>query len=489
LKVLAEKAGVELRRVSPQEYKQFGLLYDINAAAKEFFLANLERGDAAREYLQGRKLTRETAAEFEIGWASNEKDALAVHLVNIGFDPADILRAGLTFKTDKGMVVDRFRGRIMFPIHNHLGKVVGFTGRILPQFDNGEMGKYINSPETAIFQKSKLLYGFWKSKNPIRDADSAFLVEGQMDFLMTWQSGMQNVIATSGTALTAEHLRALRRSTDRLILSFDSDEAGLNALERAIDLAESQDFGVKVARLDEHKDPADAVVADPGFLKKAVAAAVPAPQFYFDRYLPSKTDLRDRDHLAKLRLVLGKLNRMASSVERELWMKDLAARAGVALETLEREASGLAEPKAAGEAEKDAARETAQTTGLVERKLSRRELLAEHFLAALATAGDFTSDEDVIFYLPEAYREVFEVLKRGERKSADPLVDERLNAILLVGEDLPIKERVELKEQIRRAYLRERREELAAEVRRAEQSGDEEKLQKAMKDLAELPSK
>ena len=383
LKILAEKAGIELRRVSPQEYKQFGLLYDINAAAKEFFRAELEKADVARKYLGERKLVPETVAEFEVGWAPNASDALGKHLINIGFDPADVIRAGLIAKNERGLAYDRFRGRIMFPIHNHIGKVVGFTGRILPQLDTGDMGKYVNSPETPVFQKSKLLYGFWKSKNPIRDAGGAFLVEGQMDFLMTWQSGMKNVIATSGTALTSEHLRSLRRATDRLILSFDNDEAGLNALERAIDLAEAEDFGVKVARLGEYKDPADAVAADPEFLKKAVAAAVPAPQFYFDRYLPPKADLKDRNYLAKLRLVLGKLMRMASAVERDLWMRELADRAGVGLETLQSEAAGLAEPAAAAPERSD---DIAPAAPGAERQLTRRELLAERYLAAIVTA-------------------------------------------------------------------------------------------------------
>jgi DNA primase len=104
------------------------------------------------------------------------------------------MQAGLSIKTERGLMLDRFRGRIMFPIHNHVGKVVGFTGRILPQLDKGDMGKYINSPETPIFQKSKLLYGFWKSKDAIREAKSAVLMEGQMDFLMSYQSGVRTLL-------------------------------------------------------------------------------------------------------------------------------------------------------------------------------------------------------------------------------------------------------------------------------------------------------
>src|SRR6185437_8464253 len=173
-----------------------------------------------------RGLKSETVNEFEIGWAPNEPEGLSMHLLNSGAAPQDLMQAGLSIKTERGLMLDRFRGRIMFPIHNHLGKVVGFTGRILPQLDKGDMGKYINSPETPIFQKSKVLYGFWKSKDGIREAKTAFLVEGQMDYLMSWQSGVKNVIASSGTALTADHLRVVHRLAEELVLCFDSDVAG-----------------------------------------------------------------------------------------------------------------------------------------------------------------------------------------------------------------------------------------------------------------------
>ena len=188
---------------------------------------------------------KETTEEFEIGFAPAGSEALVLYLINAGFHPDDILRAGLSFKTERGLQFDRFRGRIMFPIHNHLGKTVGFTGRIMPQFDDGKMGKYVNSPETPIFAKSKLLYGFWKSKDFIRDSKSAFMVEGQMDFLMSWQAGVKNVIATSGTALTSDHLKTIRRLCDKLILSFDNDEAGWKAGQRGEGLAERNEINQK----------------------------------------------------------------------------------------------------------------------------------------------------------------------------------------------------------------------------------------------------
>jgi DNA primase len=256
LRVLAEKTGVELRHENPAEYKYSGLLYDLNDAAKTFFQKKFAASPIAQKYLVERGLTKETIDTFELGWAPNEPEALAMHLLNSGTSPQDLLQAGLAVKTERGMMLDRFRARVMFPIHNHVGRVVGFTGRILPQLDpstradarSGDTSasasgfvpaKYVNSPETPIFQKSKLIYGFWKSKDAVRAEKRAVLVEGQMDFLMSWQSGVRNVIASSGTALTADHLRALHRLAEELVINFDSDAAGSDAAERAIDLAEA----------------------------------------------------------------------------------------------------------------------------------------------------------------------------------------------------------------------------------------------------------
>ena len=286
LRILAEKAGVELRHENPAEYRYTGLLYDLNESAKQFFKRALAAAPVAKEYLKSRGLTPETIETFEIGWAPNEPEALSMQLLNAGSSPQDILQAGLSIKTERGLMLDRFRGRIMFPIHNHVGKVVGFTGRILPQLDRGDTGKYVNSPETPIFQKSKLLYGFWKSKDAIRETKTAVLMEGQMDFLMSWQSGVKNIVASSGTALTADHLVVLHRLADELIINFDSDTAGADAAERAIDLAEASDFSVKIAIVQGFKDAAEAAQADPENVRRTIAAAIPAPEFYFKKYLP-----------------------------------------------------------------------------------------------------------------------------------------------------------------------------------------------------------
>ncbi len=204
LKVLADKVGVSIRLSGSSDQKKYEVLFEINRVAKDFFVATLneDMGRPALQYLLDRGLKKETIDEFEIGLAGPNSDALVRHLTKAGYSVTDIERAGLSIKTERGTYWDRFRGRIMFPLVNHFGKVIGFTGRVMPGAESEKVGKYVNSPETPIFNKSKLLFGFFKTKNAIREADMAVLVEGQMDFLMTYQDGIKNVVATSGTALT-----------------------------------------------------------------------------------------------------------------------------------------------------------------------------------------------------------------------------------------------------------------------------------------------
>lgn len=336
LKILADKAGIELKKnnSTSAEYKQFGVLYDINASAARYFQQHLS--GISRDYLMGRGLQQQTIDEFEIGFAPNTtRDALLRYLIDAGFNAPDIERSGLVFRTDKGTYWDRFRDRIMFPIHNSFGKIVGFTGRILPSADPGNVGKYVNSPETPIFNKSRLLYGLHKAKKDIRDQKYAILVEGQMDVIMSYQDGVRNVVASSGTALTIEQLATLRRLTDSIVLNFDSDEAGLLAAERSIDLANAQDFSVRVLVLKE-KDPADVVKSHPGEFAKLVAQAKSAIDFYSFRYLENPDSIK-----RNVRIVLAKAKKIYSSIERSQWIKKIVEKTGISENDLLEEMNAL----------------------------------------------------------------------------------------------------------------------------------------------------
>jgi DNA primase len=484
LKILAEKAGVELRRLNPAEYKFTGLLHEINTIAKNYFIEQLAKAPTAQKYLSERGLKQETVNEFELGWAPNEPEGLNLFLLKQKFSPEDIVRAGLAFKTERGMQLDRFRGRIMFPIHDHFGKTVGFTGRILPQFDTGDIGKYVNSPETPIFNKSKLLYGFNITKSHIRESGWVFLVEGQMDLLMSYQAGVKNVAASSGTALTGDHLRTLRRHTDQLMISFDSDSAGLEAAERAIDLGEATDFSVKVVRFEKYKDPAEAAQAGAEELRSAVKAAVPAPEFYFEKYLPKGSfDRRDRGYLVAVRAVLTKLKNIASAVQRDYWFKELARRLRIEERVLMEEAGRL-EAKTASPA---GLQKEGEPAAQEKRAISRQDMLSERLVSACMAKSDFTALGEHAEYLTPDYRTVLDLLSQGIRKSEDPRLDETLNFVALRSEELGEHEFGELKANLFNEHVKARRQDLIGQIKQAEAEGNNAALETAFHEFNRLP--
>jgi len=482
LKVLAEKAGVELKRIQPQEYKAFGLLYELQEEAKNYFIAQLPGAELTKKYLSERGLAKQTIDEFEIGWAPNEPDGLVMHLIKKGYDVNDIIRAGLAIKTDRGMNLDRFRGRIMFPIHNHLGKVVGFTGRILPVFDNGEMGKYVNSPETAIFNKSKLLYGFWKTKNIIRETGRAFMVEGQMDFLMSYQAGVRNALATSGTALTIDHLLTIRRVAEELLLSFDNDDAGWAAGERAISMAESTGLVTKIVSLSGVKDPAELAQKDPVSLKTAVEGAEPAFKVLFKRHLPNgRIDVSSLKEMKAMRELLGRINSISSPIERDYWLKELSVYTLLS-ESIIREEAEKIKPEISIE-------RTAgpiKTEEKIEQKISQIDRIIYALIGHAYAKSSYDLLEDIKKYFDESYKKLLDILKSGKTSSDDKNVDEVLNAIILSARELSPEEFELATLRLKEYFTKSRRAELSREIMEQEKLGNESKVQELMEELKKL---
>ncbi|MEK7574585.1 MAG: DNA primase [Patescibacteria group bacterium] len=327
LRVLAEKAGIELKRLNLQDQKEFSILYELNEKAKNFFKEQLPKSPATLEYLKKRALLQSTIDEFEIGFAPAGGENLVLYLIHLGYNINDIAKAGLVIKTEKGKYLDRFYNRIMFPIYNNFGKVIAFTGRVLPLFENSETGKYVNSPETPLFNKSRVLYGLHKTKSEISHSQTAFLVEGQMDFLMSWQSGIKNAVATSGTALSQDQLKSLKRLADNLVISFDKDEAGIKALERGLGLFSSFDFNIKVLDLNGYKDPAEAAEKNPDYLKTAMSRTQPAFVCLFNFYLNDNVDWPSKKH--NIRHLLAHIKTIKSAIEQSHWLKELSLKSGV----------------------------------------------------------------------------------------------------------------------------------------------------------------
>ena len=284
LKILADKAGVVLpaySQVSKQGDDKRKLYVRINTFAAKYYhklLLEDARAEHALKYLLERGLTKETLIEWQIGWAPNDFHALEKELLKKGVTINDLVGSGVSVKSDRGDVYDRFRDRVTFPIVNYFGEVVGFTARTLEK--DAQSAKYINSPETESYNKSKVMFGLYKAKEAIRRSGEVVIVEGQMDVISAHQAGFSNTVATSGTALTLDQLRAIKRLADTAKFCFDADTAGKTATLRAGQLALQLGLKVKNIILPSGKDPDELIKNSKDAWSEAVASAIWLIEFY-----------------------------------------------------------------------------------------------------------------------------------------------------------------------------------------------------------------
>lgn len=339
LEVLAKRTGVELKREDPRlRSEKTRLLQLVEEAAKIFETTlhqstNPERIPAPLAYMKTRGLTDETIKAWRIGFAPDSWDYLTGALQKKGYSAPEIEKAGLAVKSEQGNShYDRFRNRIIFPIRDATGRVVGFGGRIFESANPGTTtekniaAKYINTPETPLYNKSHILFGFDRAREAIRKNDAVVLVEGYMDCIMSHQAGVAHAVAISGTALSPDQLKLLKRLAGTMVSSLDRDIAGEAATKRSMDLATTFGFDRKVALLaDGMKDPADAVKADPALWQTAVAEAKPVVAFFLDsalRRLDAKTASGRR---AISEMVLPEIRTLTSEVERAHWIQKLSS--------------------------------------------------------------------------------------------------------------------------------------------------------------------
>lgn len=291
LKLLADKAGVELKSVDSKAKSEHDKLYSIVESAVSYYEECLNENNEALLYLKNRGLTEETIKHWRIGYAKDTWSSLYDTLKKKGYSDMDIDKAGFIISRNAAKSAvggspdaqsafrgyyDRFRSRIMFPLAGANGKIVGFSGRIFMPYDKAkekELAKYVNSPDTVLYNKSRILYGYDKAKTSMMRENSCVLVEGQMDLLMSHQARVTNTVALSGTALTEDHLKMIKRFSDNLVLALDSDDAGFSASERAWRLAISLGLDVKAVKLPSGSDPADTALKDPEGFKLAIKEA------------------------------------------------------------------------------------------------------------------------------------------------------------------------------------------------------------------------
>lgn len=262
LKWLARKYNIEVkeREMSDEEKQRESMresLFVINQYAHKYFVDNLHDSEEGRaiglNYFRHRGINEETIRKFGLGYSLEKRDALARKAAADGYNPAFLDKTGLCFTTDDGRQLDRFWGRVMFPVHTVSGKVVAFGGRLLQS--NPKAGKYINSPESEIYHKSDHLYGIYFAKQAIIQKDCCIMVEGYLDVISLHQAGIKNVVASSGTSLTIEQIRLVHRFTNNMLLLYDGDKAGIKASLRGIDMLLREGLNIKVALLPDGEDP------------------------------------------------------------------------------------------------------------------------------------------------------------------------------------------------------------------------------------------
>lgn len=333
---IADRIGFQIPRLksaTPEDEKrrkERDVLLDVNREAASYFSKTLwdnPNNQIGRDYLEHRGVPRTLADTFKLGLAPPPWDNLYRHFTQKGYSDSVLSLSGLFIQRDEGKGnYDRFRSRLMFPIFNVRGDILGFAGRTL----TGDDAKYINSPETPLFSKRKLLYGLYQSQEKIRRERQVLIVEGYFDLLMLFQSGIQNVVATCGTALTEDHLSLLRRFSRTVRLVFDGDEAGVAAAARSLEMIIERDIDVSVCLIPDGLDPDDFVRkhGQSAFMELLAASRAPFP-FLIDTY-SSKRDLSNPNHvIAFLDDITPFLRKITDPVRRSLIIRDVAQKAGI----------------------------------------------------------------------------------------------------------------------------------------------------------------
>jgi len=529
LRILAEKAGVKLRFENPQRRSEKEKLIQINESASQFFEENLWQNQEVLEYLQKRGLEEETIKLFHLGWAPDDWRSLLNFLTKKGYQAADIIAAGLAINKEEPTEIsnrtqnrkckvencyDRFRSRIMFPINDAVGHHCGFTGRVFKGKDPlktirdiEQVGKYVNTPQSLIFDKSTLLYGLFQSKKYLHEEGCTLLVEGQMDFLAAWQAGIKNVAATSGTALTDSHLNLLKRYNQNLILGFDMDEAGEKAAERSISLALTKDMEVKILQLPQEKDLADYLLKKENQekLKKLIKQAEPVMEFYFSRAKEQgdKNTIKGKKSIASY--FLPRIKKLASALERSFWIEKIAHYLELPARILEDELNNLKIENSRQIDENDSLKIIAPSLQ------SRIDILVEKILAllvrhpslkelALSYESYFPAPQKKIFQIIQSTHDDNAFLKENITKlDIDESLIDQINQLALRGdyetemlEQYQVSIEDELKnglEELKTEAIKRKLRKLGSDITEAEKNMDKGKIKDLMKEFNQLSKK
>ena len=501
LKVLAQKAGVELKPRSPELIRwqtERQRLQEVCELATKFFEKQLEEsktGKEAKKYLLNRGISQDSINKWRIGYAPDVWQGLSDFLSSRGYNEKEVEKAGLGLTSEKGSFYDRFRGRIIFPIFDLNSQVIGFGGRVFKEKDKAEVAKYVNTPNAFLYDKSRILYGLDKAKIEIRKKDACILVEGYTDVIMAHQVGTQNVVATSGTALTPYQLRIIKRYSESLILGFDMDVAGDSATKRGIDLAQSLGFGLKVVRLPEGKDAADIILKNPKEWQIALENPKSILEFYFQSAFSGRDPKTPEGKKEISKILLPALKRIPNEIERSYWIQKLAEELEVKEEKVEEE---LKKVKILDEIFPHSSFPSSTEGELYgiesEEKInltvkSRKELLEEMLVILILKSPQNINliEENKLALFSPQIREIFENLAKKQKIDSD-----YFNYLCLKAEIEELEEKEILPEiqlclrEIQTMKIKKRLDEISREIKKAENEKNLEKIKELIQEFNQL---
>lgn len=376
LELLARKAGVELEKFQPEQGRSQGrqksrAIEALELAAK-FYQKQLTVNQTALKYLiKDRKFTKQTLLSWQLGYSPNTGFALIDFLTKHGFTTDETKISGLSTERNR-RPSDMFRGRIMIPLHDSRGSVIGFTARLL--IDDKDAPKYINTPQSVTYDKSRHVFGLHLAKEAIRKQGYVVVVEGNMDVIASHQAGITNVVASAGTAITESHLRELKRFTGDVRLSFDADQAGITATERAIPIAQKVGVNLSIITIDA-KDPDELIQKDAALWEKSVKTAKYAQDWLIEHYKKALDLSSAQGKRAFTDALLVTIRRLSDSVEQEHYLKEVAKAADASLEAVKAKLS------AGGGFDPAAPRKKPVKQAILDKNQLDLQKMQDHFLA------------------------------------------------------------------------------------------------------------
>lgn len=497
IRVLAQKAGVPLEQQDPRLKTQKNRFLDVLDCATQFYHLGFLRSPkaaSARTYVESRGLDAACIDEFKIGYAPGDGSLLYQYLLSKKFQAGEMSSVGLIIKKEQGYQYhDRFRNRLMIPIRDVHGQVVGFGGRVLE--DTANAPKYLNSPQTQLYDKSRIVFGLDKAKHEIRKADAVILVEGYMDFFALYQAGVRNVVATSGTALTQDHIRLLKRFTSHFLFSFDMDAAGGNATIRGIEGVLREGMDVRIIQLprDEkgkplYKDPDECIRKNSDDWHASVKNAQSFVQFHFDRTVTSAALSDGYAKKQAVRHMLGIIKLLSDRIEQDHWVKTLAKTLFLSENLLWEELSG--EMKKIQPGLKIS--ETSPSPTRNENTQNPLHMILFSFLVLYPThQGRITNIVDASMFDDSQARDMYEKIIRQEKeeefkKTLDLLILYSEKEFGECSEQEAIESACAVAEKIRNEYIKRRIQTLQHMMIDAEQRNDKVAVEEYAREFSQL---